>query len=161
MNFDQPQGITKDDVTKKILEAKQEKSEVAEVATEDKKFDPEVERQKIYDQAGERRTKLFKFRNEVFGEAGKTLEAEGYQSGIQGNILKSPAEYEAFSRSHSSALDKKYGKNFEKKDNPDETQLTYQERAALLYQTKYNDIDREMKSAIAALEERIKASKPE
>src|ERR1700722_16383705 len=115
-------------------------------ASAEKEFDPEAETEKIYARANERRDKLFDFRAKAFAEAAKNYEGP---TGLQGDMLYGPAEYEAFSKAHLRALDKT---KWEKMKDED-AGLTDEEKAALLYQRKYNEIQRDMELEIASVEE--------
>ena len=136
-----------------------EREDLAKKESEEKEFNPEAEEKKIYARNEERMNKLMEFRREAFEKAGKAKEDEGYKSGIQNGVFKSSAEYAAFSDARGRALDKiGYG---EKKKKDSEAGLSHEEQAALLYQRKYNEIQRDTESAIEALREKVKASKPE
>ncbi|KKT74420.1 MAG: hypothetical protein UW71_C0024G0007 [Parcubacteria group bacterium GW2011_GWB1_44_7] len=125
---------------------------------EKKEFDPEAERREIYARHEERMKKLMQFRGEMFKKVEEAIEAERRKSPLsEGHGYTSTAGYKAFSDAHGRALDKI---NFGQKED-DEVQLASDEKAALLYQRKYNEIQRDMKLEIAALDERVKASKPE
>lgn len=102
-------------------------------------FDFEREEEEILALYNERLKKLMEFRTEVFGKGG---EDTGYD-----NCMKA------------------YSEGFEKiglgQRKSDEVKLTPKERAALLYQMKYNEIHFDMESAIRDLEERMKESQAE